>query len=90
MGSHALPIEQGRLGKPSVPRHLRRCIFCATRALGDERHCVFDCPHFRDLRLQHAELFEQAHGAMRSFMWHKDQKSVCAVILAIANEAQTS
>ena len=37
MGSHALPVEQGRLAKPAVPRHLRRCTLCGTRALGDER-----------------------------------------------------
>ena len=36
MGSHALPVEQGRLAKPAVPRHLRRCILCGTRALGDD------------------------------------------------------
>ena len=27
---------------------------------------------------------------MRSVMWHKDQESVCALVLAIVNEAQTS
>ena len=41
MGSHALPVEQGRLAKPAVPRHLRRCTLCRTRALGDERHFAF-------------------------------------------------
>ena len=45
MGSHALPVEQGRLAKPTVPRHLRRCTLCGTRALGDEQHFIFDCPH---------------------------------------------
>ena len=44
MGSHALPVEQGRLAKPAIPRHLRRCTLCGTRAMGDERHFVFDCP----------------------------------------------
>ncbi len=58
-------------------------------AIGDERHCVFDCPHFQGLRLQHAEIFRDSHEAMRSVMWHKDQKSVCALVLAIVNEAQT-
>ena len=88
MGSHSLPIEQGRLGRLSVPRHLRRCTFCTTRAVGDERHCIFDCPRFCELRQEHADLFGDAH-AMRSLMWHKDQKSVCALILAIVSEAQT-
>ena len=46
MGSHALPGEQGRLAIPAIPRHLRRCTSCETRSLGDERHFVFDCPHF--------------------------------------------
>ncbi len=50
---------------------------------------VFDCPHFQGLRQQHAEIFRDSHDAMRSVMWHKDQKSVCAVVLAIVNEAQT-
>ena len=56
---------------------------------GDERHCVFDCPHFQGLLQQHAEIFGDSHDAMRSIMWHKDQKSVCALVLAIVNEAQT-
>ena len=46
VSAHSLPIEQGRIEMPKVPRHLRRCTFCATNAIGNERHCVFDCPHF--------------------------------------------
>ena len=86
MGCHSLPIEQGRLARPHVPRQLRwlrRCTFCATCALGDERHCGFDCPHFAGLRLTHAELFEDALGAMKSLVWHKDQQAVCALLLSI-------
>ena len=49
---------------------------------GDERHCIFDCPRFCELRQEHADLFGDAR-AMRSLMWHKDPKSVCALILAI-------
>ena len=41
MGSHALPVEQGRLARLAIPLHLRRCTLCETRALGDERHFVF-------------------------------------------------
>ena len=99
--SHALPVEQGRLGRPAVlavPRHLRRCTFCTTRAVEDERHylskCLFACPRFgatktKSLRSEHAQLFHEAHGAMHSLitlMWHKNQKSVCAMSLAIVNE----
>ncbi len=56
VGAHSLPVEQGRIEMPKVPRHLRRCTFCATTAISDERHCVFDCPHFQGLRQQHAEI----------------------------------
>ncbi len=46
VGAHSLPIEQGRVGMPKVPRYRRRCTFCTTGAVGDERHCAFDSPHF--------------------------------------------
>ncbi len=54
--------------------------FCATTAIGDERHCVFDCPHFQGLRQQHAGIFRDSHDAMRSVMWHKDQKFVYSLL----------
>ena len=76
LGSHALPIEQGRFIRPALPRHLRRCTVCDTEAVGDEFHAVFDCPHFSEVRAQFPGLFQDAAGCMRMFMWHKDQK-VC-------------
>ena len=90
MGSHALPVEQGRLAKPAVPRHLRRCTLCGTRALGDERHFVFDCPHFAHIRRQFRSLYQDADGAMQCFVWHKDQKAVCHCLAAILNVADDS
>ncbi len=86
------PHHQGDLatGDKNIPSTTQiRCTFCATTAIGDERHCVFDCPHFQGLRQQHAGIFRDSHDAMMSVMWHKDQKSVCALVLAIVNEAQT-
>ena len=41
-------------------------------------------------RQQHAEILQDSRNAMRICMWHKDQKSVCALVLAIVTEAQTS
>ncbi len=91
VGAHCLPVEQGRIEMPQVPRHLRGCTFCATNAIGDGHYCVFDCPHFQGLSMQqHAQDFQDSHDAMRSLMWHKDQKSVSALVLAIVNEAQTA
>ena len=64
MGSHSLPVEQGRLARPVVPRQLRRCTLCDTHAIGDEQHYVFDCPHFAHICRQFRALFYDADGAM--------------------------
>ena len=71
MGSHALPVEQGRLARPAIPRHLRRCTWCESRALGDERHFVFDCPHFAHIRRQFRSLYQDADGTMQCLVWHR-------------------
>ncbi len=39
---------------PEVPQQSRRCTFCANNAVGDQRHHVFDCPHFEDIQQHHA------------------------------------
>ena len=92
MGSHALPVEQGRIERPAIPRHLRRCTLCETRALGDERHFVFDCPHFAYTRRQFRSLYQEADGTMQcfKFVWHKDQRAVCHCLAAILNLADDS
>ncbi len=71
---------------PEEPQHLRRCTFFAIKA----SHCVSDCPHFQGLRQQLAGTYQDPHDAMRSLMWHKDQKPVCDLVSAIVNEAQTA
>ena len=91
MGSHmhALPVEQGRFSRPQVPRNLRRCSLCSTRSVGDERHYLFDCPKFDEIRAQFAQLYESSAGAMRSFVWHKDQQAVCDCMTAVIRLAET-
>ncbi len=64
MGSHSLPLEQGRLARLGVPTHLRSGTFCPDRALGGERHCSFDCPRLGGHRMSFARLFDDVHGAM--------------------------
>ena len=83
MGSHSLPVEQGRLARPMVPPQLRQCTLCDTHAISDERHFVFDCRHFAHLRRQFRSLIQDADGAMQSFMWHQNQKAVCHCLAAI-------
>ena len=89
LGSHSLPVEQGRFVRPCLPRHLRRCDLCNTQAVGDELHYVFDCPRFGAIRAQYSNLFQDAEGSMRLFMWHKDQKAVSHCLTAILQMAQT-
>ncbi len=40
------------------------------------------------LRQQHGGLSQDLRDVIRSFMWHKDQKSVCALVLDVVKEAQ--
>ncbi len=35
-------------------------------------------------------LFQESHDDMRCYIWHEDQKSVCALVLAMVKQAQTS
>ena len=90
MESHALLVGQGRLARPAIPWHLRRCTLCKTRALGDERHFVFDCPHFAHIRRQFWILYQDANGTLQCFMWHKDTKAVCHCLAAVLNLADDS
>ena len=89
LGSHSLPVEQGRFLRPSLPRHLHRCDLCNAQAVGDELHDVFDCPRFGAIRAQYSNLFQDAEGSMRLFMWHMDQKAVSHCLTAILQMAQT-
>ena len=47
--AEALPVEQARLARPVVPRHLGHCTLCYAHAMGNKRHYniniyAFDCP----------------------------------------------
>ena len=50
---------------------------------GDELHYVFHCPCFAAVRAQYSNLFQDAGGSMRLFMWHEDQKAVSHCLTAI-------
>ena len=89
LGSHSLPVEQGRFVRPSLPRHLRRWDLCHTQAVGDELHYVVYCPRFGAIRAQCSNLCQGAEGSMRLFMWHKDQKAVSHCLTAILQMVQT-
>ena len=46
-------------------------------------------PIFDGIRAQYADLYDSSGGAMRSFMWHKDQEGVSDCLTAILRLAET-
>ncbi len=50
---------------------------------------VLETAEALDTKAVHLNIHQTLINAMRSVMWHKDQKSACALVLAIVNEAQT-
>lgn len=56
---HELRVERDRYlpvaAKP--PRHMRTCLTCASTAVEDEHHFIFDCPLYDSLRFQFADIF---------------------------------
>ena len=89
LGSHDLPIEQGRMARPIVPRYLRRCTLCSRHAPGDERHFMLECPQFDDIRAQYPNLLQDARDSMRNLMWHQNQKALSDFVIAILDEPRT-
>ncbi len=60
----------------------------ANAAIGDERHCVFKCLYYGGLQLDFAQLFDDAHNALRNLMLH--QKTVAGLILTICERQAPS
>ena len=71
MGSHLLPIEQGR--QLRLPRHRRVCRLCHTGALDDERHMLLECPALADLRDEFSPLVVDCSGVMARLVWARDR-----------------
>ena len=80
LGCHGLAIVTGRW--QGVQRSLRICQRCHMSALDDERHLVFECPVFEDLRRNSRQLFgREVAFDMRRFFAHEDQHAVVMYIL---------
>ena len=92
MGCHHLPRDEGSWARPQVPRLERICRLCATNALGDEKHLVFECPELECFRQQWSHLF-QSPRTMQAFMWQDDNIGIARIINAClrkTREGQTS
>ena len=69
-GSHNLPSVTGRFS--GTPRHLRKCLHCASGAICDEYHLVFECPALADLRQEYSCLFGDHASTVLLFVWQED------------------
>ena len=49
-----------------------RLLLCDQRAVGDERHMVFECPALLSVRDKYAALFVDGASTMQQFMWQQD------------------
>lgn len=87
VGSHSLPIARGRMARPVIPTFLQRCTLCMQHAPGYERHYMLECPFFDRARARFAHVLHDAHDSMRSLMWHKHQRAVADLIIAILDKA---
>jgi hypothetical protein len=88
MGCHRLPRDEGAWVRPRIPRLDRVCQLCATSALGDEKHLVFECPELQWLREKWSHLFEGPR-TMRAFIWQRDLIGVAKFVNACLQQTAT-
>ncbi len=79
LGCQRLPIVA--LRHNNVPRAQRLCGKCASGALGDEQHLLFECPFVACVRAEYAHLFTPGCTTLE-FMQQRDIRGVACFILA--------
>ena len=52
LGNHSLHIETGRHTTPKTPIHRRICPFCQSDEIEDERHILFSCSFYDEIRTE--------------------------------------
>ena len=66
----ALIICSGQsVSRANLVRAQRLCLLCDQRAVGDERHMVFECPALQGVRDKYAALFVDGASTMQQFLW---------------------
>ena len=64
---------------------------CQQGVLGDEKHLLFECPAFQDLRDRYENLFQAPQGdAMILFMWQDDITGLARFFDACLERVSTS
>ncbi len=83
LGSHSLPIETGRMQKPTLPRRQRTCQYCDAGSVGDEQHLLLECAATDGARAAFPALFaQQPPPSMQQFVWQRDRAAVAQFMLA--------
>jgi hypothetical protein len=89
-GSHWLALETGRwkcgTEGQRIPRQQRTCPHCAGGEVEDERHMIFVCPNYADLRIEHQDLFAAPDMALKKFI-NQDPGRVAAFVAACRRRA---
>ena len=88
MGCHSLPIVCGR--RSGIPRPQRLCPHCASHAVGDERHKVFECEALLTTRENFADFFGPAIVTRQQFMWQGDLVQVAHFVSGCLAVLETS
>ena len=60
MGCHRLPKDEGSWARPHVPRLEKFRQLCATGAVGDEIHIIFESPELQGFRARWSHLFHES------------------------------
>ena len=63
LSNHRLLIETGRYRVPKIERQHRKCYGCGV--IEDERHAIYICPAFEDIRKNHLRLLEKYNSINR-------------------------
>jgi hypothetical protein len=89
-GSHWLALETGRWKRDPngrrIPREQRICPHCTAGEVEHERHMIFACSHYDDLRTQHQDLFMELGGNLKDFL-EQDPSSVATFVAACRRRA---
>ena len=80
LDAHMLPNEMGR--RLRMARVARVCPLCPGMHVGDERHYVFECPAFHDIRLGFQHLFDDSPWGHASFHVAPMSEGRCFLLVA--------
>ena len=81
LGCWKIAVVLGRHN--NTPRERRLCEHCGSNQVEDERHVVFECSLYGDIRNNHKALFQTAGGDMCAFFNQKNQVQLVRFLLDV-------